>query len=106
MRWGPKMTKLDDLKNANSDIDFFDKLLGRAEKRVNDTASVELDFVQGIIKAYARQGDALDVTEAQLKRLNEIAGGAKLRAKPTRKPRKVVKKSKKKTVKRKVAANG
>lgn len=100
------MPKLDDLINANSDVDFFEKLLKRAEQRTNDSASVEQDFVQDIYRRYKRQGDALMIEDAELERLRKIASGTvALRRKPMKKPRKAVKK-KKKVAKKKVAANG
>lgn len=97
--------KIDDWKNQSSDINFFDVLLARAEKRTENTLTQEQEFVQTMVKGYARQGDAFDVSEAQMKRLRDIAGGGALKVKraPVAKKKAKAKKAKKPA---KRAANG
>lgn len=92
------MPTIDDLKNTKTDIDFFDKLLGRAEKFAErHPDSEELEFVQSIIKLYARRGDGLYISDADLERLTKIANGdAKFKSKPAPKPKKAVRKVAKK----------
>lgn len=99
------MPTVDDLKNTKTDIDFFDKLLGRAEKFAErHPDSEELEFVQGVIKLYARRGDGLYISDADLERLNKIANGdVKFKSKPVEKPKKAVRKAAKKAKTKKAA---